>query len=157
MRLNLLGRVMRLMLTEELRERLGESYSPGAGAGLSDEYPGYGHLYASSNVDYKHIATTRAAIFAMAKALRDAPVDADLLDRARRPLVETMVKARRENAYWLPYVMEATSAAARLDRSRNGIAEVESATAAELQALARRYLTDDKALVLKAVSDKAGE
>ena len=157
MRLNLLGRVMRLMLTEELRERLGESYSPGAGAALSDEYPGYGHLYASSNVDHKDIATTRAAIFAMAKELRDAPVDADLLDRARRPLIEAMVKARRENAYWLPYVMEATSQPARLDRSRDGIAEVEAATAADLQALARRYLTDDKALVLKAVSDKVGE
>ena len=157
MRLNLLGRVMRLMLTEELRERLGESYSPGAGAGLSAAYPGYGHLYASSNVDYRHIATTRAAIFAMARELRDRPVDADLLDRARRPLLETMVKARRENSYWLPYVMEATSAAARLDRSRHGIAEVEAATADDLQALARRYLTDDKALVMKAVSDKAGE
>jgi zinc protease len=157
MRLNLLGRVMKLMLTEELRERLGESYSPGAGASLSDDYPGYGHLYASSNVDAKDIATTRAAIFAIAKELRDKPVDADLLDRARRPLVETMVKARRENAYWLPYVMKATSAVARLDRSRGGIAEVEAATAEDLQALARRYLTDDKALVLKAISDKAGK
>ena len=50
MRLNLLARVMQLMLTEELRERLGESYSPGAGASLSDEFPGYGHLFAASNV-----------------------------------------------------------------------------------------------------------
>ena len=45
----------------------------------------------------------------------------------------------------------------RLDRSRNGIAEVEAATAEELQAIARRYLADDKALVIKAVSDKAGK
>ncbi|MBL0768436.1 insulinase family protein [Sphingopyxis sp. DHUNG17] len=154
MRLNLLARVMQLMLTEELRERLGESYSPGAGASLSDEFPGYGHLFASSNVDFQHLATTRAAIFAIAKQLRDMPVDADLLDRARRPLVEAMVKARRENVYWLNYVAEATSAADRLDRSRNGIAEVEAATVEELQSLARRYLTDDKALVIKAVSDK---
>ncbi|PZQ20772.1 MAG: peptidase M16 [Sphingopyxis macrogoltabida] len=157
MRLNLLARVMQLMLTEELREKLGESYSPAAAVSLSDEFPGYGHLFAASNVDFKDIATTRAAIFAIARALRDAPVDADLLDRARKPLVEAMVKARRENAYWLPYVAEATSAAARLDRSRNGIAEVEAATPADLQALARRYLVDDKALTIKAVSDKAGK
>ncbi|SBV31441.1 Peptidase M16-like protein [uncultured Sphingopyxis sp.] len=156
MRLNLLARVMQLMLTEELRERLGESYSPRAAASLSDEFPGYGHLFAASNVDYKDLATTRAAIFAIAKELRDKPVDADLIDRARRPLVEAMVKARRENSYWLTYVAEATTHADRLDRSRNGIAEVEAATPAELQALARRYLADDKALVIKAVSDKAG-
>ena len=157
MRLNLLVRVMQLKLTEELREKLGESYSPGAGASLSDEFPGYGHLFASSNVDYKDLATTRAAIFAIAKELRDAPVDADTLDRARKPMVEAMTKARRENVYWLPYVAEATSQAARLDRSRNGIVEVEAATPAELQALAKRYLADDKALVIKAVSDKAAK
>jgi zinc protease len=156
MQLSLLARVMQLMLTEELRERLGESYSPRAAASLSDEFPGYGHLFAASNVDYKDLATTRAAIFAIAKELRDKPVDADLLDRARRPLVEAMVKARRENSYWLNYVAEAATHADRLDRSRNGIAEVETATPVELQALARRYLVDDQALVIKAVSDKAG-
>lgn len=157
MRLSLLARAMQLKLTEELRERLGESYSPGAGASLSEEFPGYGHLLATSNVDYKDLATTRAAIFAIAKELRDAPIDADLLDRARRPLLEAMIKSRRENSYWLNYVSEATSEADRLDRSRKGIAEVEAATPAELQALARRYLIDDKALVIKAVSDKAAK
>lgn len=157
MRLNLLARVMQLMLTEELREKLGESYSPGAAASLSDEFPGYGHVFAASNVDHKDLATTRAAIFAIAKELREKPVDADLIDRARKPLVEAMVKSRRENSYWLNYVAEATSHADRLDRSRKGIAEVEAATPAELQALAKRYLVDDKALVIKAVSDKAGK
>ncbi len=157
MRLNLLARVMQLKLTEELREKLGESYSPGAAASLSDEFPGYGHLFAASNVDHKDLATTRAAIFAIAKELRDAPVDADLLDRARKPLVEAMTKSRRENAYWLNYVAEATSQTDRLDRSRKGIGEVEAATPAELQLLARRYLVDDKALVIKAVSDKVGK
>src|SRR3546814_9149496 len=82
-------------------------------------------------------------------------VDADLLDRARRPLVESMTKARRENAYWLKYVAEATTHPDRLDRSRNAIAEVEAATPADLQGLARRYLRDDQALVIEAVSDKA--
>ena len=157
MRLNLLARVMQLKLTEELREKLGESYSPGAAASLSDEFPGYGHLFAASNVDHKDLATTRAAIFAIAKELRDAPVDADLLDRARKPLVEAMTKSRRENAYWLNYVAEATRKTDRLDRSRKGIGEVEAATPAELQLLAKRYLVDDKALVIKAVSDKAGK
>jgi len=157
MQLNLLSRVMQLMLTEELREKLGESYSPGAAASLSNEYPGYGFLFAASNIDFKDLATTRAAIFAIAKELRDKPVDADLLDRARKPLVESMTKARRENGYWLPYVTEASTRADRLDRSRNGIKEVEAATPAELEALAQRYLVDDKALVIKAVSDKAGK
>ena len=157
MGLNLLARVMQLMLTEELREKLGESYSPGAASSLSDEFPGYGHVFAASNVDYKDLATTRAAIFAIAKGLRDKPVDADLIERARKPLLEAMTKARRENSYWLPYVSEAQSRADRLDRSRQSIAVVEGVTPAELQTLAQRYLLDDRALVIKAVSDKAGK
>ena len=44
-----------------------------------------------------------------------------------------------------------------LNRSRTGIGEVETATPADLQALARRYLVDDKSLVIRAVSDKAGK
>lgn len=154
MRLRLLAESMQLMLTEELREKLGESYSPSAGASLSSDFPAYGYIYAASNVDHQDLATTRAAILGIAKALRDAPVDPDLLDRARKPLLETMVKSRRENAYWLPYVAIATSEAARLDRSRNSIAAVEAATPADLQALARRYLDDHQALIIKAVSDK---
>ncbi len=157
MRLNLLAKVMQLKLTAELRERLGESYSPGAGANLSDDYPGFGYLVAASNVDFKDIATTQASIFAIAKSLRDDPVDADMLDRARKPLIEAMVKARRENSYWLRYVAQATSHADRLDRSRLSIAEVEAATPADLETLAKHYLVDDKALVIKAVSDKISQ
>ena len=157
MRLTLLARVMQLKLTEELRERLGETYSPGAAASLSDDFPKFGHIFAAANVDYKDIATTRAAILAIAKDLREQPVDADLLDRARRPFVEALAKARRENSYWMNYVAEASSHPERLDRSRHAIAEVEAATPADLQQLADRYLVDDKALVIKAVSDKAGK
>lgn len=156
MRLNLLARVMQLKLTEELRERLGESYSPGAAASLSDAFPHFGHLFAAANVDYRDIATTRAAMFGIAKDLRDRPVDTDLLDRARRPFVEALAKARRENSYWMNYVAQASTRPDRLDRSRHAIEEVEAATPAELQALAVRYLVDDKALVIKAISDKAG-
>src|SRR3546814_8524745 len=99
-------------------------------------------MLARGNVDYTELKATRAAIFAIAKKLRDQPVDADLLDRARRPLLESTTKARRENAHWLKYVGAATTHPDRLGRSRNAIAELEAATPSALQALARRYLTD---------------
>src|SRR3546814_14979725 len=104
MRLNLLMRAMQLELTEELRERLGETYSPGAGADLSDEFPGYGWLLARRNVEYKELAATRAAIFAIPGLLRDRPVDAALLDRARPPIVESMTQAGRDHAPYLQYL-----------------------------------------------------
>ncbi len=151
MQINLLGRVLRLMLTDELRERLGKTYSPSAGSDLSRNFPGYGHLFTQSAIDYGDLAAAEAAMRSIAAELRAAPPSADLLARARTPLVEQLTNARRENGYWLPYVSRATSEAGRLDRSRGAIAAVEAATPADLFALAQRYLTDDKALVIRAV------
>jgi len=151
LRLELLGEVMGLMLTEELRERLGQSYSPNAGASLSADFPGFGYLFASSNVAVGDIAAVEASIAAIARTLRDAPVSADLLDRARAPYVERLRRSRRENSYWLGYVATASSKPERLDRSRNAIDIVRAATAEELLALARRYLTEDRALRIRAV------
>lgn len=150
-RLELLADVMTILLTDELRERLGQTYSPSAGASLSLDFPGYGFLYASSNVAVADVAAVEAAIDSIATRLRDAPIDADLLVRARAPFAERLRQSRRENGYWLPYVAAAASEPERLDRSRNAIAELNAATAGELQALAQRYLTPDRALKVRAV------
>ncbi|HET6538413.1 MAG TPA: insulinase family protein [Sphingopyxis sp.] len=155
MQLNLLSRVLGLKLLEEVREKLGESYSPQAGVTLSSIYPGFGRLSVASNVDVQQIDATLAVIFTIARELRDQEIDADLLERARKPLIETMVKSRRENSYWLGYVSAATSRGDRLSRIHQAIGEIERVSVADIQKLARRYLLDDKALVIKAISDKA--
>lgn len=151
MRLELLSEVMKILLTDELRERLGQTYSPSAGASLSTDYPGYGFLSASSNVAVGDIAAVEAAIDSIAAQLRDAPISADVMNRARAPYLERLRQSRRENGYWLPYVASATTEPELLDRSRNAIAELTATTPDELQALAQRYLTPDRALRVRAV------
>ena len=151
----LLARVMQIALTDELRERLGKTYGPGAGADWEDLNPGYGHFFAGANVDFADLAATEAAIRKVAAALAAAPPSADLVERARKPMLEAMVKSRRENGYWANWLGYATSRADRLDRIRTGVASVEAITAQELQAVAAKYLTDDRLLVIRAVSDKA--
>lgn len=153
--LALLGRVLSLQLLEEIREKLRESYSPSAGVNLSSVYPNFGRISVSSNVDVKQIEPTKKAIFAIAKELRDTRISEDLLERARKPLLEASAKARRENSYWLGYVSTATSKADRLDRSRHAEEELRKTTPADIQRLARQYLRDDRAVIIKAVSDKA--
>lgn len=152
--LQLLGRVLSLKLLEEIREKLGESYSPSAGVSLSSIYPNFGRISVASNVDASQIEPTKAAIFAIAKELREQPIDEDLLDRARKPLMEASAKARRENNYWLGYVSIASSKPERLDRINKAEAELLKTTPADIQRLAQRYLLDDRAVVIKAVSDK---
>lgn len=155
MQLNLLARVMSLKLLEEIREKRGGSYSPSAGVALSSTYPEFGRISAASNVDVAELDATKQVMLDIAKELRDQPVDDDLLDRARKPLLENMAKSRRENSYWLGYVRIASSKPDRLDRMRLAEGEISKATPADLQRLAQRYLRDDKALVIEAVSDKS--
>lgn len=153
--LSLMAEIMKIRLTEELRERLGKSYSPGAVAMLSDIFPGFGHMMVAALVAPGDLATVEAAIRDIAAELRDQPVSADLIDRARTPMRESMVKARRDNGYWFRYVAIASSRPDRLDRIDRAIPALDAVDAARLQQLAARYLVDDTALVVKAISDKA--
>jgi zinc protease len=155
LQLDLLARVMDIALTDELRERLGKTYSPGAGADLSTLNPGYGHMVATANVDYADLGAAEAAMRAVVARLSADGPSADLVERARKPMLEGMIKARRENGYWIGWLSYASSRPHRLDRIRTGIDMVANIAPAELQAAARRYLADDRAIVIRAISDKA--
>jgi zinc protease len=157
LRLDLLARVIDIALTDELRERLGKTYSPGAGTDLSTLYPGYGHIYASANVDVADLDAAEAAMRAVARQLASEGPDADLVNRARKPLLESMAKARRENGYWIAWASFASSRPERLARVNNAIGMTAAITPAELQAAARRYLTDERLIVIRAISDKAAK
>jgi zinc protease len=155
LRIDLLSRVLDVALVDELRERLGKTYTPSAGANLSALYPGYGHIMASANVNVSDLAVTEAALRAVAARLASEGPSADLVTRARAPALEAMAKARRENGYWLARVSYASSRADRLARINSAIPMLTAITPDELRDTARRYLRDDRALVIRAVSDKA--
>ncbi len=155
LRIDLLARVMDIALTDELREALGKTYSPGAGADLSSLYPGFGHIVARANVDVADLAATEAAMRAVAAQLAKDGPSADLVNRARAPALEAMAKARRENGYWLDRVAYAASRPERLAWINAAIPAMGAITPQELRDTARRYLRDDRSLVIKAISDKA--
>ena len=155
MEIDLLAELMQVMLTEELRERLGRSYSPGANASLSSDFPGFGVINAGATVDFADLAAAEAGIAAIAARLRDEPVSADLIDRARAPVLERMAAARRTNTYWLGYAAIAVSDPARLERSRAAPVLLRAVTPADVQRVAQRYLTDDRRLLIRVISEAA--
>jgi zinc protease len=154
--LDLLAATMQLMLNDELRERLGRSYSPSASSDLSSDFPGYGTLFAGGQVGFADIAATEAAISAIAARLRDTPISDDVLTRARAPILERSEASRRENGYWLSYLAHAASAPERLDRSRQALALMTAITAADIQRAAQRYLRDDRVLRVRVVHREGG-
>ena len=153
-RVTMLARVMGLMLLEEIREKLGATYSPNASASLSRVYRHYGTFGTSVIVEPGRADEVFAAVDRIAGELRAGEVDADLLDRARAPVLEGIAKSRRENGWWLGVAGRAQSEADRLDRVRQQEATVRGLTPADLQAMARKYLRDDRELQIRVVSDK---
>jgi len=152
--LALLAEVMDLELTDEIREKLGASYGVDVGSTMSDVYPHFGYLMVGSVIAPGKADEVDQAIAAVAAALRDKPIDADLLDRARQPMLEGVTKSLRQNSYWLGYVDEAQSEAKRLDRVRQRESIIRSLTAADVQALAKQYLVPAQLQRFRILSDK---
>ena len=149
-RLELLERVVRIELTEELRERLGKAYSPGATSAPSRVWRGYGTFTLAASVDVADVDETREAILAVLQRLSKEPVSADTLERARRPLIESYDNALKSNTGWLGLAARAQSEGERIDRFYAARSQIEGTTPEELQALVARYLDPGAAVEILA-------
>ena len=143
--LSLLSSVMRLRLVEELREGQAVTYSPSASSSSSWTFPGYGYLSASIEAPPERLDGFFADVDRIAAQLRDAPIEADELERARRPMVEALQRARNTNEYWLSQLSDVQSDETRLPSIRSALADLERITPADLQATAQAYLTPERA------------
>ncbi|MEO5707981.1 MAG: insulinase family protein [Alteraurantiacibacter sp.] len=138
--LDLLGRVLRLQLTDSLREQLGQTYSPMADSDTSRVYPGWGTMTIGAAVTPADVEPARAAILQVVSDLRTTPVTADVLQRARAPLAETYENLLKSNNGWLGLVDRAQSQPDRLQRYTDGRRVLEELTPEDLRAMAVRYL-----------------
>ena len=155
--LEALERVMRLELTEGIREKLGKSYSPSASSGLSRTYPGYGEFTVTASVNVADVAATREAIAQIVRGLRDKPVGEDELARALAPLAEENANLLKTNAGWMNLVDRAQSQAELIDRYARFQARLKAVTARDVQALARRYLVPGRAVEIVALPKSAAK
>jgi zinc protease len=143
--LTLLGDVLDLRLTDEIREKQGVTYSPQVGSESSLVFKGWGYLSAQIEAPPANIDGFYRDVSKIAADLRDKPIGADELERARKPKLEGLEKARSTNEYWLYFLSGAQSDPRRLDAIRSVQASYQRITPAELQAAARKYLTDERA------------
>jgi zinc protease len=146
LKLELLERVVRIELTDSLREALGKSYSPSAASAMSHTWKGYGTFGIAASIDVRDVAATRAAIAQALADLRTTPVTADILQRARQPLIEAFQNALKSNEGWSGLVSRAQSEADRIDRYAKARDRLQAINASDLQAMAARYLDPAAAL-----------
>jgi zinc protease len=150
----LLKDVLDLMLTESVREKLGDSYGVSLSDQMSDTFPNFGFLSASAVVAPDKADEVQQAIAEAAAELRAKPITADLLARARNPEVDKADRMLRDNGYWLGSLQKAQSEPDRLDRIRQYKGLLQSVTAADIQKLAQKYLQPGKLQQVRIVSSK---
>jgi zinc protease len=152
--LSLLGAVMQLRLTEQLRKTESVTYSPSAGASASSTFPHYGYLEARVELPPAKLDGFFNDVAAIAADLRDKPATPDELQRAKLPAFESLEKRRQTNEYWLNALAGAQADARKLTAIRNSEAQLQRVTAEDIQKAAQIYLKDDKAwkLEVKAVA-----
>ena len=141
----MLGRVMQLELTDRIREELGQAYSPRAGISLSHFYRDYGSISISVSLDDSQLDDARAAIATMLEELVDDAITPDLIERARKPLLE-----RRENALkglggWTSLTQRAQTELERIDRFVAYPEALKKVTVEDVKALAVQYLKPEDA------------
>lgn len=146
LRLELLDKVVQIKLQEKLREDLGKTYSPSSDSSPSKTWPGYGTFALAASVDVKEIEPTRAAIRQMLESLRTVPVDADLLDRARQPMLEAYDNLLDSLNGWMTLADRAQSESDRLGRFLQAPDILKSLTPQDVLATAQSYLAPEDAV-----------
>jgi zinc protease len=144
----MLGEVMRLRLTEELREAQGATYSPSLGYNSSLVWTGWGYIAASVEVPPEKLPEFFADVQKIAANLKAKPITQDELDRAKKPRIEGFQRARVTNQYWLAQLSGGQADPRRLDLIRELIPGAQKVTAADVQRAAQSFLREEKAYKL---------
>ncbi len=144
----LLGDIIDLRLTEELRENQGATYSPSVGWNASEVWNGWGYLSARVEIPPAKVDDFYKDVRKIAADLRTNPPTADEMDRARKPRLERLLKARETNDYWIEELGGAQTDPRRLAATRSVLAGYERITPQDVQAAAKQYLTENGAWML---------
>ena len=147
--LSILGDVLQLRLTDQLRKAESVTYSPSASASASDVFTHYGYVSAAVEIPPAKLDGFFADVSAIVAALRDTDVSADELERAKKPAVDDLERRRQTNEYWLRALGGAQTDPRKLDAVRSSVAQLSGVSAADVRHAAQTYLVDSKAWKLE--------
>lgn len=154
----LLAAAMGLEALDLVREKLGATYTPQATSYDQSTYTGFGHIDMIATAGPADMDRIAAAFRQIAQEMRDAPISADLLKRAREPIIAAFDRADKQNSGWVALAVDAQSRPEVLDRRRKRDALLTTITPADIQAAAKQYLVDGKSAEIRVVpAAKAGE
>ncbi len=150
-RFNLLASILSDRLREEIREKLGGSYSPRASARPDPELE-LGYIQAMAQVKPEETQKYGELMVELADQLAQKGVTQDELERAIKPLQSNLKESLRNNGYWLNTVMAASQEQPYwIDLARTRDQDYASITAEELSKLAAEYLKKSNSLIYEII------
>jgi len=148
-RLNILAGIYQDRLRVEIRQKLGASYSPNGVATGSDALDDFGYILGQSVGKSPDVPLLLRTMRELADELATKGATADELDRALKPTLSMLKQSLRDNKYWLNTALSQCQLdPKRLDLVRGRDADYASITVKEINALAKKYLTAENALLI---------
>jgi zinc protease len=141
-RLRLLATILEDRLRVQIREEKGATYSPGASFIYSEAYPGLAALRCRLDVGAKALKKIGEQVVAIACDLGKSGVTGEELGRAQAQAVAGVRQQLSKNEYWLDALDDSQTRPGRIDELRTFEQAYASATKADLDSLAKRYLTE---------------
>ena len=149
-RMNILASVFSDRLRKEIREKLGESYSPYAYNDPSIAYKGYGVFHAAATVNPDKTAVVKKEIKRISTMLGQRGITQKELRLALKPVLTHLKDVRRTNSYWLNSVLSGCREhPEKFAWARNMVNEYASISKKEVSDLAEKYFRNqNQALII---------
>ncbi|MEM1195627.1 MAG: insulinase family protein [Pseudomonadota bacterium] len=144
-KLQMLGRVLQLELTDTIREELGQAYSPRASVSNSRHYRDYGTITISVSLEDSQVDAARSAIDGMLRDLVADGITPDLVERARKPLLERHDNALKGLGVYTLLTQRAQTDPERIDRFVAYPDVIAQVTVEDLKAAAQTYVQPSEA------------
>lgn len=145
-RLNILASVLDDRMRKKIREELGASYSPQAGANPSDAFD-FGVLRALSLGKPEDGENVGKLIIDIGETLSKDGISQDELDRSLKPVLAQLEQSLRDNSYWLNTVMaQSQHQPNRLQWARSRDKDYSGITVEDINALAKEFLPRKSAI-----------
>ncbi|MBV7258667.1 M16 family metallopeptidase [Erythrobacter crassostreae] len=142
-RMRVLRGVFRNRLTDVLREEMGATYSPGAGAFSNSIFDGYGYALARVTAKPEDVGKVQGGILRVATELAETGIDSDAFDRALTPLIEDLNSIFENNGYWLNVLGDAQTGSDGLATFRAHEKTYREATVEEINVLAKEVFKQE--------------
>jgi|AraplaCL_Cvi_mCL_1032061.scaffolds.fasta_scaffold00050_76 zinc protease len=140
--------ILQTRLIDTVREKLGITYTPSVGAYAAPNLPGFGYFNATIETPQGNFETFRTLLADQLHQLAGQPVGSDELQRAKKPLIEAATKDLENDGWWTNNLSQML----RDPRMKQPIlmrtANIEAVSAADVQALLTRFVTNRQPLTV---------